>query len=303
MQENLIRKHTINELIDIMGDKPQNDDLHVHISKNKYEKIPITYPFRTDDYSLIFVVKGEIKVQLNLQKITIKTGEIIPIKPKVAVQLLKISKDLEIIGICFSVDFILKNSFTKIEFDKIEFFTRDNIIKLKLSPSESKTATLLSELLKKYNNSKEYERPFKKELIKHTFGGLVFHCSSVFKKNNPNLELSVSRNEELALRFLKLLNDNFKVEKSVQFYAGVLSITSGHLSKVLKEVSGKTAGELIVDTVILEAKILLGNPSLSIAQISDDLQFSDQSFFGKYFKKHSGFSPSQYRNHKLKLQT
>ena len=72
MQENLNRKHTINELIEIMGDNPQNDVLHVHISKNKYEEILITYPFRTDDYSLIFVVKGEI---------TIKSGEIIPVKP------------------------------------------------------------------------------------------------------------------------------------------------------------------------------------------------------------------------------
>ncbi|HBY66732.1 MAG TPA: hypothetical protein DEG69_02505 [Flavobacteriaceae bacterium] len=303
MQENLIRKHTINELIEIMGDNPQNDDLHVHISKNKYEEIPITYPFRTDDYSLIFVVKGEIKIQLNLREITIKSGEIIPVKPKVAVQLLKISKNLEIIGICFSVDFILKNSFTKIEFDKIEFFTRENVVKLKLSPTESKTTVSLSKLLKQYNNPKESGIPFKGELIKHTFGGLIFHCSSVFKKNNPNLELSVSRNEELAFRFLKLLNDNFKAEKSVQFYADVLSITSGHLSKVLKEVSGKTAGQLIVDTVIMEAKILLGNPSLSIAQVADELQFSDQSFFGKYFKKYSGLSPSQFRNLKLQLQT
>jgi len=303
LQENLIRKHTIDELIEIMGDKPQNDDLHVHISKNKYEEIPITYPFRTDEYCLLFVVEGEIKIQLNLFEISIKSGEIIPIKPKVAVQILELSENLEIIGVSFSIDFILKNSFSKIEFDKMEFFTQENTTKLKLTPPESETVVTLSKLLEEYNNSKNINKPFKEELIKFTFGTLVFHYSSIFKQNNPNLDLSLSRNEELALRFFKILNDNFKFERSVQFYADHLSMTSGHLSKVLKEVSGKTAGQLIVDTVIMEAKILLGNPSLSIAQVADELQFSDQSFFGKYFKKHSGLSPSQFKNVKLKLQS
>ncbi|WNW02394.1 AraC family transcriptional regulator [Tenacibaculum sp. HL-MS23] len=97
------------------------------------------------------------------------------------------------------------------------------------------------------------------------------------------------------IRFLDLLNENFKSERSVQFYADVLCITSGYLSKVLKEVSGKTANQLIDEAVILEAKLLLNNPILSISEIAENLQFSDQSFFGKFFKKHTGLSPTAFR--------
>ena len=94
---------------------------------------------------------------------------------------------------------------------------------------------------------------------------------------------------------LLILNENFKTERSVQFYADTLYMTSGHLSKVLKQVSGKTAGQLIDDAVIMEAKILLAAPELTVAQVANELQFSDQSFFGKYFKKHTGLPPSKFR--------
>ncbi len=282
-----------------MGDNPQSDDLHVHISKNRFEEIPITYPFRTDNFSILFVVSGSLKIQLNLINHTIQNGEIIPIKPNAVVHLLKMTNDLEIIAIGFSTGFIIKNSFTKMEFGAIDFFTRENIPKLKLDLKEKETSVFLSNLLERYNGQQNDENNFKSELIKYTFGLLAIHYSSIFKKNHPNLELSLTRNEELVLRFFKNLNLNFKGERSVKFYADNLSITSGHLSKVLKEVSGKTASQIIDDTVILEAKLLLGDPSLSVAEVAQELKFSDQSFFGKYFKKHSGYAPTQYRNIKL----
>ena len=97
---------------------------------------------------------------------------------------------------------------------------------------------------------------------------------------------------------MKILENNFKKERSVQFYADKLFVTTGHLTKVLKDVGGKTAGELIDDAVIMEARILLANPSLTITQVADELQFTDQSIFGKFFKKKIGSSPSKYRKDK-----
>ena len=133
------------------------------------------------------------------------------------------------------------------------------------------------------------------EIMMHSFGLLLYHYGAIFKREYPNLEANLSRQQELTLRFLTILNDNFKNERTVTFYADTMCLTSGHLSKVLKEVSGKTAGQLIDDTVIMEAKLLLSNPLLSISQIADELKFCDQSFFGKYFKKNTGLSPSKFR--------
>ncbi|WP_372755044.1 helix-turn-helix domain-containing protein [Mariniflexile sp.] len=296
MQNTLIKNFTISDIVEIIGDNPQKDsDLHVHISKNKFEVIPFSHPFRGGNYSFLLVIQGELKVQLNLINYTIGENEMIAIKPQTVIQALDMSKHLEVVCISFTVDFILKNAFKKSEFDALDFFTANSIPKLKLSNDDKDTTLTLAKLLAKTNAADAADIPFRDELTYHTFDLLMYHFGSLFTIAYPNLEAELTRQEELTLRFLKILNDNFKNEHSVQFYADILCLTSGHLSKVLKEVSGKTAGQLIDDAIIMEAKILLNNPSLSISQIAYELKFSNQSFFGKYFKKNTGISPSQYR--------
>ncbi|MDM8174887.1 helix-turn-helix domain-containing protein [Olivibacter sp. 47] len=97
------------------------------------------------------------------------------------------------------------------------------------------------------------------------------------------------------LRFTKLVADNFKEERSVDFYAKKLFITPKYLSEVTKDVSGKTASAIIAEMVIMEAKSLLSIPSLTVIEVADFLNFSDMSFFGKYFKRYTGVNPTSYR--------
>ncbi|MDE6390585.1 MAG: helix-turn-helix domain-containing protein, partial [Duncaniella sp.] len=79
------------------------------------------------------------------------------------------------------------------------------------------------------------------------------------------------------------------------YYAARLFVTPKHLSAVLKEMSGQTAGEWIDKRVILEAKLMLRSTGMNIQEISTALNFSNQSFFGKYFKHLTGISPRDYR--------
>lgn len=100
--------------------------------------------------------------------------------------------------------------------------------------------------------------------------------------------------------FEKFLHDVRKhcgTERSLSFYADKQFITPKYLSTSIKRASGKTAGEWIDSYVILEAKNLLRSSDLSILQISDRLNFPSQSFFGKFFKRHTGLSPKDYRMH------
>ena len=89
---------------------------------------------------------------------------------------------------------------------------------------------------------------------------------------------------------------NYKQSRDVAFYADRLCITSKHLSQVVKEVSGKSALDIIEEYVITECKALLLSTTMTIQQISDSLNFTTQSVFGKYFKRVTGISPSEYRN-------
>lgn len=84
-------------------------------------------------------------------------------------------------------------------------------------------------------------------------------------------------------------------ERSVTFYAEQLCITPKYFSSLVKKLSGKSAAQWIDNYVILEAKNLLKYSDMSIQEIAYRLNFSTQSFFGKYFKHQTGLSPTQYR--------
>ena len=95
--------------------------------------------------------------------------------------------------------------------------------------------------------------------------------------------------------FMREVSANYKIDRSVTFYANKLCLTPKHLSGVVKEVSGKTAGEWIDNFVILEARALLKSSEMSVQEIAEYLHFANQSFFGKYFKHYVGMSPKEYR--------
>ncbi len=97
-------------------------------------------------------------------------------------------------------------------------------------------------------------------------------------------------------RFKQLLAQHFIEERKVSFYAAKLFLTPKYFSTVIRNVSGKTAGAWINEMVLLEAKVRIQNKERTIAQIAYDLNFSDPSHFGKFFKKHAGMSPLEYRN-------
>lgn len=105
----------------------------------------------------------------------------------------------------------------------------------------------------------------------------------------------VKRSEILYNGFLNLLRCHFREERSVEFYAGKMAVTPKYFSESIKEVDGRTAGQVIADTVVNEARSLLEETSLAVQEISNLLHFPDQATFAKYFKKHTGLSPKHYR--------
>ena len=99
----------------------------------------------------------------------------------------------------------------------------------------------------------------------------------------------------LVEKFLHLAQSYYKEQRGLEFYADKLCITPKHLSKIIKETTGKPANDWIDEHVALEAKALLKSTNMTISQISDELNFPSQSFFGKYFKRVTGMSPSEYK--------
>ena len=96
--------------------------------------------------------------------------------------------------------------------------------------------------------------------------------------------------------FLRLVTDYHTTERNMAFYADKLCLTPKYLSKLVKSVSGRSAPDWIDSFVILESKNLLKYSDLSIKEIVVKLNFPNQSVFYKFFKSHTGKTPSQYRH-------
>lgn len=124
---------------------------------------------------------------------------------------------------------------------------------------------------------------------------ILYEVLSIYKDHFSYGDFKRSRNEETFYNFYSMLETEYRKERSVIYFANRLCISPKHLSMVVKKVSGRTASDWIDAYVILEAKQMLRSTSLTIQEVSRELNFANQSFFGKYFKKHVGMSPSEYR--------
>ena len=137
---------------------------------------------------------------------------------------------------------------------------------------------------------------FHKKKVLYIFQSMLYELLDIRIRYARKIKKMRSRKEEIMARFLINVAKDFRSHREVAYYADQLNITPKHLSTMVKEISGRPAGDWIEHYVIMEAKILLKTTDMTIQQISDYLNFANQSFFGKYFKHATGFSPSDYRS-------
>ncbi|NLR91409.1 helix-turn-helix domain-containing protein [Flammeovirga agarivorans] len=120
----------------------------------------------------------------------------------------------------------------------------------------------------------------------------------VIQQKHQTKEKTISSETRLVNQFKRLVNNSFIEEKSVEFYAQQLNLTANYLNNRIKAHTGKTAKEHIAERILLEAKNMLMYTDLDVAEISFQLNFSENSYFGKFFKKHTGLTPKAFRqNH------
>ena len=107
-------------------------------------------------------------------------------------------------------------------------------------------------------------------------------------------------NYTLLKNFQKLIEKNFSSLKLPKEYAQLLYITPNHLNAVCNDILGVSAGDVIRNRILLEAKRLLINLNLSVSEIAYRLNFNDNSYFTKFFKKYAGLTPEEFRKQTLK---
>jgi hypothetical protein len=124
---------------------------------------------------------------------------------------------------------------------------------------------------------------------------LLIQAKRSYIRQELTINQSTDKTSQLVSRYKKMVAQYFITIRNVKDYAEKLSITSNHLQKIIKQETGKSAGEFIDDMLLMEIKALLRYTQLNISEIAHQLEFTDASHLAKFFKKYTGLSPVAYR--------
>lgn len=241
----------------------------------------------------ILCTNGEAIINIDFRKHVIRQGCLCIILAGNIFEPLYTSDDFRGVLAAFDRSFSSSLSFTTLDIMSV-FQTLRNRHLFTLADSE------MSEIMNLYISMgrviKVREKPYRLNILKSYMSIIYYTITPVI--NNRQVEpvqSRLSRQEEIFIRFLSAVEENYKQARSIKFYADILCLTPKYLSSVVFVASKRPAGEWIDDYVMLEAKALLRSEKYSIQQVSDMLNFPNQSFFGKFFKRHAGVSPKDYR--------
>jgi len=247
-------------------------------------------PFIADATTAFFFTKGSADVSINMTEYHIKAPCMVIYLEGMVVRQGKISEGARMDVIVISKQFtdnILSES-------NMYGQLRTQIMRDPVFPLYGQTKVTVAFNYLLWNVVRMKDSPFRLEAARHMtltlfYGFALSHPARLTEK-------TMTRSENITSRFYSLVKDNYRTQRSVAFYADKMCITPKYLSQSVREATGKPALELIDDFVIAESKALLRSTDKTVEQISDLMGFMNQSLFGKYFKRVTGFSPRDYRN-------
>ena len=155
----------------------------------------------------------------------------------------------------------------------------------------------IENLIEGIRNRKEICTRLNPQIVSALVQALCYEVIDAYITNSQEQVQSKkqTRKDKIFQNFLVALHQNFRMHRDVKFYAKLQHLTPRYFSTLVHEVSGKTPTQWISLFVITEAKQLLSNPKTSIKEVANKLNFTEQSFFRRYFKQYTGYSPSEYR--------
>jgi AraC family transcriptional activator of pobA len=245
-------------------------------------------------FHLVFFTKGSGRHFIDFKQFDVKPGIIYFMIPgQVHSWLFEQEPDGYIIN--FSTDYFnsfLGNPAYLQTFSIFSGITDQQVIAL---PEEAVTQlTVLFEEILKEGISKQ---PFGNDMVRTLLLQIFIKAERL---NGHKIEaFTGSYNHTIFRNFQRLIVANYKGLKLPKEYADMLYITPNHLNALCKDIIGLSAGEVIREHIILEAKRLLISLDLSVLEISSELRFNDTSYFIKFFKKYEGITPEKFRKHNI----
>lgn len=273
------------------------DDFVVSRLQGVLDYSQLQYPFRIDSYLAAYCIEGEVSCMVNLTEYRLGPGMMIVITPGNVVRIIGLEADktprFTIINAASSFLLDIGYSLTQL-FSEVMTVLKNPCIRVTESEAElmKQYVDLVYSLI---GSQSKYVRESVSTLLTSIFYQFASFLDGTLVNKTDAGQTGGNRHLLMFEQFMKLVNEHHQTERMVAFYADSLCVTPKYLSKVIKDVSGKSAPEWINDAVILSTKHLLRHSELSIKEIASMMNFPSQSFFFRYFKSATGQTPNQFR--------
>ena len=291
-----ISSFTLNELITMAGGEKRPGIMGECIAANSASEMEIfRFPSRLDAFIIGVGTEGETSLTSNLQEFRLKKNSLFIFNPKDILQV-QSNDRFKAHLIVITPDFLKRINIDTKRMMPL-FLQFGSLPCMELTHAESQSLRSFISMVEQ--ELKGPETDFSSEIIGGLIAATIYKVGDIlthYLTEHPEVDSPMhNRAEEYFKQFTELLGEHYKHERSVGFYARQLCITPKYLTTLIKRISGKSVSEWIDSYVILEAKTLLKYSNMSVQEIAYYLNFPNQSFFGSYFKRNAGMSPSQYK--------
>ena len=251
--------------------------------------------FRAGACFYILVETGTAEFVVDCHSYIVGKGDMLLVAPRMSIELMKKSSDFGTCGLCLEPFFFDSLSIGNYVYKRLYNSSHTTYV-LRLEDSDTGHIRKTLDLMSHYLTS---DHPA--EMAGSLVNFLLLQITEIFHSQNVHPAGRVRRSDALFRLFRKLLAENYRKEHELQFYADSLHISQTYLSRVIRQVSGKTVNNYIAEALYTDARRLLVFTDLTVKEIAEQLGFSDQSSFGKFFKKKSETSPANFRDEYKKL--
>lgn len=291
-----ISSFTLNELITMAGGEKRPGIMGECIAANSASEMEIfRFPSRLNALIIGVGTEGETSLTSNLQEFRLKKDSLFIFSPKHILQV-QSNNRFKAHLIVIAPDFLKRINIDTKRMMPL-FLQFGSLPCMELTHAESQSLRSFISMVEQ--ELKGSETDFSSEIIGGLIAATIYKVGDIlthYLTEHPEVDSPIhNRAEEYFRQFTELLGEHYKHERSVGFYARQLCITPKYLTTLIKRISGKSVSKWIDNYVILEAKTLLKYSNMSVQEIAYYLNFPNQSFFGSYFKRNAGMSPSQYK--------
>lgn len=256
-----------------------------HLPQNSLVKIQGTI--------ILYCIKGRMHFKVDSQDFDIVERDVYIALPGSIVSIEEQGDDLEYYGIVVSSEMFKEISF---RFGP-KFFDVIRAAKPK-KVNEEQVATFMEILHRLEYLYNDRGHLYRIPIVKNTLQSMFMETYDRISRGNGNVnedDRQLTHRESIFKQFVQLVHENYSGQRNVAFYADKMCLTPRYLSSVIGSVAHVTPKEIIDECVVTALKAMLQTTDLSLQQISDQMNFPNQSFMGRYFKKHTGEIPSVFR--------